>query len=44
LVTRFRDRQTRAVRLEKLDEDVAYDPLARLKVGPSSATPSRCWG
>jgi type I restriction enzyme, R subunit len=26
LVTRFRDRQTRAVRLEKLDEDVTYDP------------------
>ena len=26
LVTRFRDRQTRAVRLEKLDEDVEYDP------------------
>jgi type I restriction enzyme R subunit len=26
LVTKFRDRQTRAVRLEKLDDDVAYDP------------------
>lgn len=28
LVTKFRDRQTRAVRLEKLDDDVAYDPAA----------------
>ncbi len=26
LVTKFRDRQTREVRLEKLDSDVAYDP------------------
>jgi len=26
LVTKFRDRDTRAVRLERLDEDVAYDP------------------
>jgi len=28
LVTKFRDRQTRQVRLEKLDEDVQYDPMA----------------
>ena len=28
LVTKFRDRQTRAVRLEKLDDDVTYDPAA----------------
>ena len=26
LVTKFRDRQTRALRLEKLDDDVTYDP------------------
>lgn len=26
LVTKFRDRQTRQVRLEQLDEDIAYDP------------------
>ncbi len=26
LVTKFRDRQTRSVRLEKIDQDVTYDP------------------
>ena len=28
LVTQFRDRQTRAIRLEEIDEDIPYDPVA----------------
>lgn len=28
LVTQFRDRQTRAIRLEAVDQDISYDPVA----------------